>query len=214
MIQWVVEAARGCQLEARVVVATPDKEIEQACLGFGSEAMMTRDDHASGTDRIAEIAEILDVDVIVNVQGDEPLIDPETIRLCAEPLVRNPILEMSSVYSFCDESEAESPAVVKVVTDREDFALYFSRYAIPFPRQARTGRLKKHVGIYAYTSSVVKRFSGWEQGELEQAESLEQLRFLENGVRIKMVYGQGSPLAVDTPEQADEVRRLLTSARS
>ena len=214
MIQWVVEAARRSEITDRVIVATPDEEIVEACRFFGSESILTRNDHASGTDRLAEVAETLQADILVNVQGDEPLMDPATIRACAEPLVRNPILEMSSVYAFCESNEIDSPSVVKVVTDRESFALYFSRFSIPYPRKERPTEIKKHIGIYAYTKSVLARFSGWPMGDLEAAESLEQLRFLEHGVKIKMVHGQGSALAVDTPEQAAEVRRLLTSAGS
>jgi 3-deoxy-manno-octulosonate cytidylyltransferase (CMP-KDO synthetase) len=214
MIQWVVEAARRAQVTDRIIVATPDEEIIDACRRFGAEAMLTRADHPSGTDRLAEVSRLLRVDVLINVQGDEPLIDPTTIRACAEPLARNPILEMTSVYASCAPDEMDSSAVVKVVTDQEGFALYFSRFAIPYHRNKRPGEMKKHVGIYGYTRSVLARFSNWPVGELEAAESLEQLRFLENGVKIKMVHGQGSALAVDTPEQANEVRRVLASARS
>lgn len=210
MIQWVVEAAIASGVATRVMVATPDAEILEACRGFGAEAVLTRADHPSGTDRIAEVALGYRADVYVNVQGDEPLIRPATIRACAEPLLADPELKMASVYSECPPSEIDSPDVVKVVTDSDGFALYFSRCPIPFPRNQRFQPVKKHVGIYAYRSDVLRRFSGWRAGALEQAESLEQLRFLENGVRIKMAHGAGTELAVDTPEQADEVRRLLS----
>ena len=211
MIQWVVEAARKADLTQQIIVATPDREIIDACTSFGAKAVLTRSDHPSGTDRIAEVALLHPADIYVNVQGDEPLIRPETIRACAQPLVLNSSLEMGSVYSECPAIEVESPAVVKVVSDREDFALYFSRFPIPFPRSERPIPVKKHVGIYAYTGGVLARFSRWKMGDLEQAESLEQLRFLEHGVRIKMSPGAGTELAVDTPEQADEVRRLLAA---
>ncbi len=214
MVQWVVEAARTAGVTERVIVATPDREIADACAGFGAEAVLTRSDHPSGTDRLAEVAAKVEADVFVNVQGDEPLIRPETIRACVEPMLRNPILEMASVYSACPPEEIDSFAVVKVVTDREHFALYFSRFPIPYPRNDRPVPVKKHVGIYAYTRTVLARFSGWPMGALEQAESLEQLRFLEHGVRIKMAEGPGSELAVDTPEQADAVRAILARTAS
>ena len=116
---------------------------------------------------------------------------------------------MGSLYSVCPPEEVENPAVVKVVTDVENYALYFSRHAIPYPRNARSLPVKKHIGIYAYRREVLQAFSKWDQTPLEQTESLEQLRFLENGVRIKMSYGEGSEMAVDTPEQAEQARALL-----
>lgn len=211
MVQWVVEASLKAELTDKVVVATPDPEILDACHRFGAKAVLTRPDHPSGTDRLAEAAEALDADVYVNVQGDEPLIDPSTIRACAKPLLDDPGILMGSVCTSCREDEADNPAVVKVVTDREGFALYFSRYPIPFVRGERKAPLLKHIGIYAFQRDVLKRFSSWPPGLLEQTESLEQLRFLENGVRIKMSYGAGSPVAVDTPEQAEDARRLLAA---
>lgn len=209
MVQWVVEAAHRAEIADRVIVATPDEEILTACATFGAEAMRTRSDHPTGTDRIAELSESVEADVYVNVQGDEPLIRPESIRACATPLLEDASIPMGSVFSVCPEEEADNPAVVKVVTDLAGFALYFSRHAVPFPRNPRVGALKKHVGIYAYRREVVQAFAGWDQTPLELTESLEQLRFLEHGVRIRMSEGAGSELAVDTPEQAEEVRAIL-----
>ncbi|MBI5707970.1 MAG: 3-deoxy-manno-octulosonate cytidylyltransferase [Armatimonadetes bacterium] len=209
MIQWVVEAAQVSGVADRILVATPDPEIVEACARFGAEAVLTRADHPSGTDRIAEVAESRIADVYVNVQGDEPLIKPETIRACADPMLNDAAIQMASVFSECEPEEVEHPAVVKVVTDRAGYALYFSRYAIPFERIPRVAPVKKHVGIYGYTRKALMDFATWPPSPLEQTESLEQLRFLENGVRIFMAEGAGSELAVDTPEQAEEVRRIL-----
>lgn len=208
MVQWVVEAARASGAAERVLVATPDDAILAACAAFGAEAIRTRLDHPSGTDRLAEVAEAVEADVYVNVQGDEPLVPPETIRACAAPLLADPSVEMGSVCAPCPEEEWDNPAVVKVVTALNGDALYFSRHAIPFPRSPRT--VKKHLGLYAFRRDVLRRFATWPQSPLEMAESLEQLRFLENGVRIRMSEGQGSAVAVDTPEQADQVRAFLT----
>ena len=208
MVQWVVEAARASGAGERVIVATPDDEILAACARFGAETVRTRLDHPSGTDRLAEVAEGIEADVYVNVQGDEPLVPPETIRACAAPLLADASVEMGSVCAPCPEDEWDNPAVVKVVTALNGDALYFSRYAVPFPRTAR--EVKKHLGLYAFRRDVLRRFATWPQSPLERAESLEQLRFLENGVRIRLSEGQGSAVAVDTPEQADQVRRLLT----
>jgi 3-deoxy-manno-octulosonate cytidylyltransferase (CMP-KDO synthetase) len=210
MVQWVVEAARGSGLTDGVVVATPDQEILDACRAFGAEAVLTRMDHPSGTDRLAEVSEAVVADVYVNVQGDEPLISPESIRACAMPLLKDAAVPMGSLYAPCADEEVDNPAVVKVVTDGEDYALYFSRYPIPFPRSRREVPLKKHVGIYAYRREVLQAFASWQQTPLEMTESLEQLRFLEHGVRIKMSLGMGSEMAVDTPEQAEQVRDILS----
>ena len=207
MVQWVVEAARASGVAERVLVATPDDEILDACAAFGAEAVRTRLDHPSGTDRLAEVAEALEAEVYLNVQGDEPLVPPETIRACAQPLLDDEGVEMGSVCAPCPEEEWDNPAVVKVVTALSGDALYFSRWSIPFPRSPR--EVKKHLGLYAFRRDVLRRFSTWPMSPLESAEGLEQLRFLENGVRIRMSEGQGSALAVDTPEQAEQVRAIL-----
>lgn len=212
MIQWVVESARKAEVADKVLVATPDQEIVDACAAFGAEAVLTSFDHQTGTDRIAEVARSVEADVYVNVQGDEPLIRPEDIHDCAVPLLNDASIQMGSIMTNCPEDEAENPAVVKVVVDQDNFALYFSRHAIPFPRHERKGPLLKHIGLYAYRRDALLAFSQFAMTPLEHAESLEQLRFMEHGIRIKMTHGHGSALAVDTPEQAEEVRRLLSEA--
>lgn len=211
MVQWVYEATQRADITDQIVVATPDQEIIDACAKFGAQAILTSPDHPSGTDRIAEVAEHVHADFYVNVQGDEPLIQVADIKACAEPLFSWELVQMSSVMAECPENEIENPAVVKVVTDLEDFALYFSRHALPYPRNPRETPVYKHIGIYAYRSAVVKAFAHWKQTPLEKAESLEQLRFMEHGIRIKMAHGSGSALAVDTPEQAEAVRQLLAN---
>jgi 3-deoxy-manno-octulosonate cytidylyltransferase (CMP-KDO synthetase) len=210
MIQWVYERSVAAQVTQNVLIATPDQEILDACAKFGAPAILTGSDHPTGTDRIAEVAEKVVADVYINVQGDEPLIDIETIRSISLPF-SDPSIVMASVYSVCPEEESENPAVVKVVTDLKSNALYFSRHAIPYPRNPRTAPLKKHVGIYAYRRDVLLEYPSWSQTPLEMAESLEQLRFLENGIGIRMVEGKGSVISVDTPEQADEVREFLVA---
>jgi hypothetical protein len=137
-------------------------------------------------------------------------IDPEDIVACAKPLLTDSTIEMGSLFSCCADQDADNPAVVKVVVDRQGFALYFSRHAIPYARNERVGPLLRHVGLYAYNYGVLQRFKEWRITPLEATESLEQLRFLENGVRIKMSEGSGSGSGVDTPEQAEEVRKILS----
>jgi 3-deoxy-manno-octulosonate cytidylyltransferase (CMP-KDO synthetase) len=209
LIQWVVEACSRSGLEAQVIVATPDQEIADACQTFGAEVEMTSLNHPSGTDRIAEVAERRPADVYVNVQGDEPLVQPATIKAAAEPLLADPGVQMGSVWADCADHELDDPAVVKVVTSLQGDALYFSRHAIPYPRNPRQTGVKKHIGIYAYTAGVLAQFKTWTPSPLELTESLEQLRFLENGVSIRMSQGVGSEMAVDTPEQAEVVRQIL-----
>jgi 3-deoxy-D-manno-octulosonate cytidylyltransferase len=211
MVQWVYEAAKEAGVAERVIVATPDDEIIQACKTFGAEAMLTRHDHQTGTDRIAEVAEQVQADVYVNVQGDEPLIRAESIKVCAQPLLNDSSIQMGSVYCECPPDEYDNPAVVKVVTDLAGFALYFSRHPIPFERNPRVEGVRKHIGLYAYTRQALHGFSKWPMSALETAESLEQLRFMENGVRIYMVAGAGTELAVDTPEQAEQVRQIMAA---
>lgn len=210
MVQWVVEASQVSGVADRVVVATPDEEIVAACKSFGADAVLTSHEHQTGTDRIAEVARSIQADVYVNVQGDEPLMRASAIAACARPLLEHSSRQMASVYGYCSEDEHDNPAVVKVVTDEEGFALYFSRYAIPFPRNPRLEPVKKHIGLYAYRREPLLEFSKWPMGVLETAESLEQLRFMEHGVRIFMAEAEGSELAVDTPEQADIVRTVLS----
>jgi 3-deoxy-D-manno-octulosonate cytidylyltransferase len=214
MVQWVVEAARAANLTDQIVVATPDAEILEACHKFGTKAVLTRDDHASGTDRLAEVAQQIQAEVYVNLQGDEPLIDPQTILACAKPLLEDPSVMMGSIYSPCSEEEMSSNAVVKVVLDRKGFALYFSRHPIPYVVKDRHAPALRHIGIYAFRRETLLSFASWPAGALEKTESLEQLRFLENGVRIKMSLGAGSPISVDLPEHADQARKFLATLGS
>lgn len=209
MVQWVVEAARRAGVSERVVVATPDPEIMDACSALDIEAMATSIDHKSGTDRIAEVARSIAADVYVNVQGDEPLIDPETIRACTLALLDDKGADIASCFCPCAPEDEANHNVVKVATDLDGRALYFSRWAVPFPRGPRPQPVKQHIGIYAYRGPVLQQFASWDPTPLELAESLEQLRFLEHGLRMKMVEGRPSAVAVDTPEQADQARALL-----
>lgn len=208
MVQWVYEAARRAKYPKAVVIATPDEEIVHAAKRFGAECVRTRPDHETGTDRIAEASKILKNAAYINVQGDEPLIAPETIDACAEPLIKESA-EMSSIYDVLPNEEESESSVVKVVTDLDDFALYFSRSPIPFRRNGGNFPMKKHIGVYAYTSELLARFSRWEPTPLERAEKLEQLRFLEHGVKIQMRYAKGTRVSVDTPEQAVVAERFL-----
>jgi len=210
MIQWVVEAAIASGVAERVVVATPDQEIVDACSAFGAEAVPTRLDHPSGTDRIVEVSAAIEADLYVNVQGDEPLIRPEGIRMLADPMLADKEGMVGTVYTDCAVEEVDNPAVVKLTKSEQGNALYFSRCPIPYPRSQRQ-HCYKHIGLYAYRKPALAAFSRRGPTELELTEGLEQLRFLELGISIRVFPGQPSAMAVDTPEQAEEVRRILSA---
>ena len=209
MIQWVFEAAMAAGVTDDVVVATPDAEIQDVALRFGATVVMTSLNHPSGTDRIAEVAETRVSDAYLNVQGDEPLVAVESIRECAGALVGAKDVAMSSVFTICPRSDSSDRNIVKVVTDLQGDALYFSRSDVPFDRSGTQHQLKRHIGIYCYKRQVLQEFATWTPTELETTEGLEQLRFLEHGVKIRMALGQEGGPSVDTPEQAEAVRAVL-----
>ncbi|MEY2508927.1 MAG: 3-deoxy-manno-octulosonate cytidylyltransferase synthetase [Verrucomicrobiota bacterium] len=200
----------------RVIIATDDFRIAEAAFNWGAEVAMTSARHESGTDRIAEVAAKLKrFGHVINIQGDEPLIDPKLIDRLVRELQRDKKLEMiTAAHPFDDPLDAESPHQVKVVLNASGDALYFSRAAIPFVRDAATRPQHfRHQGIYGYRRDLLLRFVRWKTSPLERAESLEQLRALENGVRIRVVMtGSGSP-GVDTPEDAKAVAASLCEAR-
>jgi 3-deoxy-manno-octulosonate cytidylyltransferase (CMP-KDO synthetase) len=210
MIQRVWERAKAAACLDDLLVATPDREICEAVQGFGGRAVMTSDCHRSGTDRIAEVAGSLVAEIFANIQGDEPLIEPEAIDRVVAPLLANPALAMSSLMCRCPPEERDNPATVKVVCDMEGNALYFSRSRIPFPRSAATGvPVMQHIGLYAYRRDFLLTFSQLAPTPLEQTESLEQLRALEHGYGIRMAAVERAPLSVDTPEDLERVRALF-----
>lgn len=211
MVQWVVEAAIPSGASDRVVVATPDAEIVEACRAFGAECVTTSPECPTGTDRVAEVARAIVADAYVNVQGDEPLMPAADIAECARALEQDPDCACASLWCPLAPEESDDPTCVKVVLDAKDRALYFSRSRIPYVRGEETTPAKKHVGLYAYRREALLAFQSLRAGPLERAESLEQLRFLENGYAIAMSRGQGTPVAVDTPDQAEQVRRLLAA---
>lgn len=212
MIQWVYERAAQAEPVDRVIVATCDHEIVDAVAAFGGEAVMTSDQHQSGTDRLAEAAADLDADIVVNVQGDEPLIDPHAISLAIKPLALERGLEMVSLMAPIDAVSASDPNLVKVVVSVDNYALYFSRSPIPYERRPLVGRsIYGHIGLYAYTRDFLTRFAAMPPTPLEQAESLEQLRVLESGHRIKMVEIKDQPFGVDTEADLRCVKDMISA---
>ena len=197
------------------MVATDDRRIADAVRDFGGRAAMTRADHASGTDRIAEVARRhRDFDYVINIQGDEPLISPRLIGRLAEGLRRDPDCGMITAANPLppDHPELRDPNVVKVVLDRDGHALYFSRSPIPYPRNAPVPGLPgyRHKGIYGFRRDFLLRFVRWKPSRLEQCEGLEQLRALENGARIRVIITSDDSPGIDTPEQAAILNRQLS----
>jgi 3-deoxy-manno-octulosonate cytidylyltransferase (CMP-KDO synthetase) len=215
LLQHVWERCTRAQKLDQIIIATDDFRIAEAAFDWGAEVAMTSAKHTSGTDRIAEVATKLQQFAhIINIQGDEPLTDPKLIDRLVRALQRDRKLEMiTAAHPFADAREAESPHQVKVVLNQKGHALYFSRTAIPFSRdRSAATKYFRHQGIYGYTRNLLLQFVRWKTSPLERAEALEQLRALENGVKIQVVMtGSGSP-GVDTPEDARTIERLMMVA--
>ena len=216
MIQHVVERSLRVDILSRVVVATDDERIASVVHGFGGEAVMTRSDHATGTDRLAEAAGLLDIseqDIIVNVQGDQPLFPAEVVEQVARPMLDDPALPMSTlIYRIVRPEEIDDPNHVKTVFDRHGNALYFSRASIPFqrnPEDTVKPTYYKHLGFYAYRKGFLLTFVGLPEGEWERFEKLEQLRALEYGYTIRVVLTGHDSIEVDTPRDIRRVEELL-----
>jgi 3-deoxy-manno-octulosonate cytidylyltransferase (CMP-KDO synthetase) len=233
LIQHVYENSRGSHLIGDVIVATDSKAIFEKVLSFGGKAVMTREEHPSGTDRIAEVAAYLDYDIVVNVQGDEPLVRPQMIDDVIS-LLRDERASIGTLMKRITEvEEVLDPNVVKVVIDEEGFALYFSRSPIPYCRDGwklssreqgaesrdftgtftiRDFHCYKHIGIYSYRRETLLRLSGMEPTDLEKIEKLEQLRALEKGIRIKTKETFFETFGVDTPEDLRKVEKCLSTS--
>jgi len=209
MIQRVYERAMKAKRPASVLVATDDDRVFQAMQSCNGKAMMTAADHPTGTDRLAEVAAAYeDIDVIINVQGDEPLIDPEVIDNLAAAFDEDADLQMATVMTKMDEEEKNNPNNVKVVTDKKGYALYFSRSLVPYPRVDTGVDTYKHIGIYAYKREFLLNYAKMEPTILEQTESLEQLRVLENGYKIKVIETDCKFVGVDTAEDLEKVNEV------
>jgi 3-deoxy-manno-octulosonate cytidylyltransferase (CMP-KDO synthetase) len=213
MIQHVYDRARRARCLDDVLVATDDARIEEAVQRFGGKVVMTSSTHLTGTDRVAEAACKLAADIVVNVQGDEPLLDPLLIEECVGPFQRDPAVQISTVMKRVDRELAyDDPAVVKVVLDLTGRALYFSRSLLPYPRN-RTADFKvcEHIGIYAFRKDCLLRFAYLPPTPLERIEGLEQLRALEHGIPIHVVETrcQCELVSVDTPADLERVRQIM-----
>jgi 3-deoxy-manno-octulosonate cytidylyltransferase (CMP-KDO synthetase) len=229
MIQHVWERAKKAHSLDDLIVAADDDRIIKVVESFGGKAVFTSKSHPSGTDRLREIANPLDVDIVVNIQADEPLLHHSMIDNLVDTMCQDKNIVMASLMRKLDSiSDLENPNIVKVVVDKNNFALYFSRSPIPFLRDRQqecpeygdlrhlTGKLKfyKHIGLYAYTKDFLFTFANLPQSSLEQCEKLEQLRALENGYKIMMVETKYDTIGVDTSEDLDRARAMLARGRS
>ncbi|MCC6157795.1 MAG: 3-deoxy-manno-octulosonate cytidylyltransferase [Deltaproteobacteria bacterium] len=221
-VEMVVHVARRAALARsvdRIIVATDHDAVRDVATRAGFDAVMTRADHPSGTDRVAEAALPLDVDLVVNVQGDEPLLDPEHIDAAVAPFASDAALQMGSLKTpLRDAADLWNPNCAKVVADANDFAIYFSRSPIPFVRDAMDGEpvrewrpefdgmFFKHIGLYVYRKEFLRRFTAMPPSRLEQIEKLEQLRAIEAGIRIKVPTVESDSWGVDTPADLERMR--------
>ncbi len=229
MIQYVYEGVCQSRLIDEVIVATDDQRILEAVRGFGGRAVITSPAHSTGTDRVAEVARKLKSEIIVNAQGDEPLINGSVINKAIRPLLADEHLQMSTLMTRIEEvRDWLNPHIVKVVADQKNLALYFSRSPIPFPRDLQIGRLEsnpfgtnrplpkrvfKHIGVYVFRRKFLLHFTKMKPTPLEKLEKLEQLRVLENGYPIKVTPVDYEPLSVDTPEDLEKVIGYLSGLR-
>lgn len=219
MIQWVYDSVQKSQLVERVIVATDDRRILETVTSFGGEAELTSAHHLSGTDRIAEVAAHLSCDIVVNIQGDEPLMEPQLIDEVVKLVKDNAEVYLASAKSPIKQVEdLMNPNVVKVVTDGNGYALYFSRSPIPYCSTRGSGGNGplgfRHIGLYVYRKEFLMKFITLDPSPLEKLERLEQLRALENGYRIKLVYTEYDSIGVDTAEDLAQVIEKIETLRT
>lgn len=210
VIQWVYEKAQMSKLADIIIVATDDKRIYDCVVGFGGVAEMTSENHKSGSDRIMEVvSRHPEIDYICNLQGDEPLIKPESIDAVIKNVIEDDKADISTLIRKIDNEEANNPNLVKCVTDNNGFALYFSRSKIPYERNSGIATFYGHLGIYGYKRKALEIMTSLPQTNLEKTESLEQLRALENGMKIKTSVVDFVPVGIDTKEDLEKFRHIV-----
>ena len=212
LIQHVWDNAKRASMLEDLIVATDDERIESEVLRFGGKVILTAKEHKSGTDRLGEVVNPIDVKVVVNIQADEPLLHPSMIDDMVRSLLENKDIDMATLMKrITDPKELTNPSIVKVVTDKNGYALYFSRSMIPYPRVKKNANFYKHIGLYAFTKDFLFTFTNLPPSTLENIEGLEQLRILENGYKIKVVETQFDTIGIDTPEDLERAEEVLKS---
>ena len=211
IIQWVWEKAKNCTGIDRVIIATDDDRIFNACKEFGAEVEMTSTEHKSGSDRIAEVANRHpEIAYIINVQGDEPLIEPANIELVRKGVAEDNTADISTlVREIKDKDEINNPNLVKCIFDVNNFAMYFSRSKIPYERNEGKSKFYGHLGIYGYKKEALFKMTSLPQTSYEMSESLEQLRALQNGMKIKIAIVENIPVGIDTIEDFEKFKRMV-----
>lgn len=213
MIQWVWERARQVKILDELIIACDDERVAEVARGFGAQVVMTAKGHTSGTDRIAEVVNPIEVKVVVNIQGDEPLVHPTMIDSVARAILSDSSISVATIIRKIENlQDISDPHVVKVVKDKNDFALYFSRSPIPF--HARNSDITapvyyKHIGLYGYSKDFLFTYKNMASSNLERTEKLEQLRVLEDGYKIKVIETKYDTIGVDTPEDLEKVKEYL-----
>jgi 3-deoxy-manno-octulosonate cytidylyltransferase (CMP-KDO synthetase) len=208
MLAWVFEAASACPQLDEVIVATDSDEVAELCRQNGWPVQMTSPELASGSDRVHAVSRLIDAEIYVNIQGDEPLLRPEHLTALLKPFAR-PEVEVSTLKVRCTADNIANPNAVKVVTAADGRALYFSRATIPYDRDGAEPEYWKHIGLYAYRKAALERFTALPPSLLEQTERLEQLRFLENGIAVYVEATEFDTIGVDTEEDLKRVELLL-----
>lgn len=215
VIQWVYEKAQASKLADIIIVATDDQRIYDCVKGFGGEVEMTSTEHKSGSDRIMEVVSSHpEIDYICNLQGDEPLIEPDSIDAVIKNVIEDDMADISTLIREISAQEAENPNLVKCITDINGFALYFSRSKIPFERNTSIAKFYGHLGIYGYKRHALESMTSLPQTMLEKTESLEQLRALENGMRIKTSVVNFVPVGIDTKDDLEKFRKIVSEKLS
>jgi 3-deoxy-manno-octulosonate cytidylyltransferase (CMP-KDO synthetase) len=213
MIQWVWERAKQVKILDELIIACDDERVAEVARGFGAQVVMTAKGHTSGTDRIAEVVNPIEVNVVVNIQGDEPLVHPTMIDSVARAILSDSSISVATIIRKIDNpQDISDPHVVKVVKDKNDFALYFSRSPIPFHAlnsDITAPVYYKHIGLYGYSKDFLFTYKNMASSNLERTEKLEQLRVLEDGYKIKVIETKYDSIGVDTPEDLEKVKEYL-----
>lgn len=210
MIQHIWERAKQARVLEDLIVATDDERIAEAVKKFGGKAVLTAKEHKSGTDRLMEAVFPIETKIVINIQADEPLIQPSQIDILADSLMSDKEVYMATLAKKIENrDDIENPNIVKVITDRNGYAIYFSRSVIPYPRESREAVYYKHIGLYAYAKDFLFTYVNLRDSMLEKAEGLEQLRAIENGYRIKVVQTNQDTIGVDTPEDLAKAECVL-----